>query len=94
MTGLVISNRFLFARFDNFTTVFKSAYDTIDRVQKVLFFHGQFIFPGSNQCGLVRHVGDVCAGESRGLFCQKGVVNVFGEFQRFQVNFENLFPVF
>ena len=51
MTGLVISNRFLFTRFDDFAAVFKSAHDTVDRIQEILFFHGRFIFPGSDQRG-------------------------------------------
>ena len=94
MAGFVISDGFLFTYFYYFTAVFQPPDNPVDCIQKILFFNFIFVFTGCNQSCFVSDIGNIGSRETRRLLGQERDIHISGQFQRFQVHFENFFPVF
>ena len=52
------------------------------------------VFTGCNQSCFVSDIGNIGSRETRRLLGQERDIHISGQFQRFQVHFENFFPVF
>lgn len=93
MSGLVYGNgAFLLGRGD-FGAFFQSADDAVDGIHKILFLYPLFVFAGSDEGGLVAHVGDVGTREAGRLAGQQVGIDGVVDFHAAQVYFEYLFPV-
>ena len=57
--------------------LFQSAYDTVYGIEEILLSHSLAVMSCGNQCCLVADVGNVSAGESRGLTCEEVDIDVF-----------------
>ena len=90
VTRLVICNGATLLGGDYLVALLQAADNSVDSSHKVLLLNIWFVVTSSDECRLVADIGNICARETGGLLCKEGAVQTGGEFERFEVNIENL----
>ena len=91
MACLVVGHDFLLFGGDDFVFLFQATYNPIDGRIEVNHFDFFLVGACCDQGGFVAYIGDFGSRKSRGLFGQFVGIHFGGQFEGFEVDFEDLF---